>query len=154
MLNPIGKETPAKENPYRLEITEIAIKGTRLHNWLHIKIYSNGTAGLNSEDLGSGKIKMAFIMAQDEEGLPVGEFVNNIPCGAHQPCKPPVCHQGTVDDTFPCMIDSAKVTSNTGMMMVYSSMDGKGEGLSEIHGTWRFSQAASPANFVTELHFT
>lgn len=155
-INPIAKETKAKENQYRLSVTQVKVRGHHLHNWLHVRIHSIGNAGLNTDDLGSGKIKMAFLVVTDALGFPVGEFVNTIPCGPKCNCTnsdTESCHQGTPEDTIPCMFDGFRVVTNTAMMMVHARKVGPTEGLDEIHATWRFSQSTHVDNFITELHF-
>ncbi|CAL8099093.1 unnamed protein product [Orchesella dallaii] len=152
----------ADKNPYEIEVTEITVEGARLHNWLHVAIIHNTQAPAVSDPMltlgKEGEIKMAFIIAHDAQGFPVGEFVNTIPCGdCDGKCKPidpsapdeKWCHQGTRKDHIPCMFDSRRVVTNTGMMMVYA----KSEGLKSIHTSWRFSQSSSPENFITEIHF-
>jgi len=105
-----GKATvPNKENPYRLDVTEISVGGKRLHNWLHVRMYS--VQKLRAPVRATGKIKYAFLMAMDTDSFPIGDFNNNIPCGHDCNCDSKRCHQGNATDSIPCMFTDENVVT-------------------------------------------
>lgn len=126
IINSIKVDSDAKENPYTLSISEISVNKVRLHNWLHITIASSGKNPFSTDsDLGSGNIKMAFLIAHDAMGFPVGEFVSTLPCGSQCNCEErntpheKICHQATYQDHIPCMFDGRKVIT-VGLLTTYT----------------------------------
>ncbi|CAL8140723.1 unnamed protein product [Orchesella dallaii] len=173
--------TDGCKNPYKVKVTRIEVDELQMKNYLHIKVYSDDVstppAGGNCP---TGKMKYIMLEVRDQDGFPVGQFTNEIPCDTDHNKEPLSCPPstrpcapvyGSKKNFMPCMFSHHLATEAPMIFLagVETSstpagnatgggagpgVPGGGEGgsyFTEVHATWRFAQMSS--HFITELHF-
>ncbi|CAL8140713.1 unnamed protein product [Orchesella dallaii] len=174
--------TDGCKNPYKVKVTRIEVDELQMKNYLHIKVYSDDvTTPPAGGKCPTGKMKYIMLEVRDQDGFPVGQFTNEIPCDTDhnketlscppstRPCTPVY---GSKKNFMPCMFShhlateapmiflagvetsSTPAGNATGGGGAGPGVPGGGEGgsyFTEVHATWRFAQMSS--HFITELHF-
>ncbi|CAL8140825.1 unnamed protein product [Orchesella dallaii] len=171
--------TDGCKNPYKVKVTRIEVDELQMKNYLHIKVYSDEVSTPPAgRKCPTGKMKYIMLEVRDQDGFPVGQFTNEIPCDTDHNKETPSCPPstrpcaplyGSKKNFMPCMFSHHLATEapmiflagvQTSSTPAGNTTGGGGavpvggEGASyftEVHATWRFAQMSS--HFITELHF-
>ncbi|CAL8132880.1 unnamed protein product [Orchesella dallaii] len=87
---------PICRNPYKVKVTRIEVDELQMKNYLHIKVYSDATSNPPSGGkCPTGKMKYLMLEVRDQDGFPVGQFTNEIPCDTEHNKETPSCPPST-----------------------------------------------------------
>ncbi|CAL8147443.1 unnamed protein product [Orchesella dallaii] len=94
--HPEYQPDPTCKNPYKVSVTMIKADEHTLHNYLHIKVFSEPTSQPQDKNCPTGKFKLLMLEVRDQDGLPVGQFTDDIPCEQDKKTMAAPCTSGSV----------------------------------------------------------
>ncbi|CAL8132830.1 unnamed protein product [Orchesella dallaii] len=93
--HPEHQPDPTCKNPYKVSVTMIKADELTLHNYLHIKVFSEPTSQPQDKNCPTGKFKLLMLEVRDQDGLQVGQFTDDIPCEQDEKTRKAPCTSGS-----------------------------------------------------------